>query len=85
MAKQLKGPWNWPENLIKNNNLENEKELINFLKKIIKVSPKVKKKIECFNCGGLGHFFIHFPSPKDIKKSMQTTWSDTNSKKKVIL
>lgn len=44
MAKQLKGPWNWPENLIKNNNLENEKELINFLKNIIKVSPKVKKK-----------------------------------------
>lgn len=30
----------------------------------------------------MGHFFIHFPSPKDIKKSMQITWSDTNSKKK---
>lgn len=44
MAKQLKGPWNWPENLEKINNLENEKELIIFLKKIIKVSPKVKKK-----------------------------------------
>ena len=36
------------------------------------------KKIECFNSGGLGHIAIDYSNPKDIKKSMQTTWSDTN-------
>ena len=29
-----------------------------------------------FNCGSLGHFFVDYPRLKDIKKSMQTTWSD---------
>ena len=38
------------------------------------------KKVECFNCGGLGHFTIEYPNPKDIKKSMQATWSDIESK-----
>ena len=28
------------------------------------------KKIECFNCGRLGHLSYDYPSPKDIKKSM---------------
>ena len=28
------------------------------------------RKIECFNCGGLGHLSSDYPSPKDIKKSM---------------
>ena len=36
------------------------------------------KKIECFNSGGLGHIAIDYSNPKDIKKSMQTTWSDTD-------
>ena len=36
------------------------------------------KKIECFNCGGLGHYVNDYASPKDIKKSMQATWSDTD-------
>ena len=38
------------------------------------------KKIECFNCGVLGHDANDCPSPKDIKKFKQATWSDTNSK-----
>ena len=37
------------------------------------------KKIECFNYGGLGHYFQDCPSPKDAKKSMQATWSATKS------
>ncbi|RVW75301.1 hypothetical protein CK203_055369 [Vitis vinifera] len=37
------------------------------------------KKVECFNYGGLGHFAIDYPSLKDIKKSMQATWSDIDS------
>ncbi|KAL6323752.1 hypothetical protein AAG906_002220 [Vitis piasezkii] len=37
------------------------------------------KKIESFNCGGLGHYAQDCPSPKDAKKSMQATWSDTKS------
>lgn len=28
------------------------------------------KKVECLNCGGLGHVSIDYPSPEDIKKSM---------------
>ena len=39
------------------------------------------KKVECFNCGGLGHYYAHdYPSSEDIKKSMQATWTDTDSK-----
>ena len=38
------------------------------------------KKIECYNCEGMGHYANDCPSPKDIKNSMQATWSDTNSK-----
>ena len=36
------------------------------------------KKVECFNYRGLWHFATNCPSPKDIKKSMQDIWSDTN-------
>ena len=39
------------------------------------------KKIECFNYEGLGHVSSDCPSPKDINKSMQATWSNTNSNK----
>ena len=28
------------------------------------------KKVECFNCGGLGHYANDCPNPKDIKKSI---------------
>ena len=31
-------------------------------------------------CTGLGHFDNDCPSPKDIKKFMQATWSDIDSK-----
>ena len=37
-------------------------------------------KIEYFNYGGLRNFATNFPSPKDIKKSTQATWSDIYSK-----
>ena len=36
---------------------------------------------ECFNYGELWHFAIDCPIPKDIKNSMQATWSDTNFEK----
>ena len=39
------------------------------------------KKIECFNCEGLGYVSSDCPSPKDINKSMEATWSNTNSNK----
>ena len=39
------------------------------------------KKVECFNCGGLGHFAIDCPDTKDMKKFMQATWSDIDSEK----
>ena len=37
------------------------------------------KKIERYNCRGLGHCANDCPSLKDAKKSMQTIWSDTDS------
>ena len=37
------------------------------------------KKVECFNCGGLGHYAQYCPSPKDAKNSMQATWEDIDS------
>ena len=44
------------------------------------------KKIECFNCGGLGlHYANDCLNLKDIKKSMQAIWSDTDSKKSVSI
>ena len=36
------------------------------------------KKVECFNYGGLRHFAIDSSRPKDIKDSIQATWSDTD-------
>ena len=41
------------------------------------------KKIECFNYRGLRHYANDCPGLKDIKKSMQTTWSDTNFEESV--
>ncbi|KAL6349858.1 hypothetical protein AAG906_001745 [Vitis piasezkii] len=55
---------------------------LSYMTKMIKRKEKGSskdKKIECFNCGGLRHYAHDCPSPKDIKKFMQTTWSDTNS------
>ena len=37
------------------------------------------KKIECFNCRGLGYYANDCLSPKDVKKSMKATWSDIDS------
>ena len=36
------------------------------------------KEIKFYNCGSLGHYAHNCPSPKDVKKSMQATLSDTN-------
>ena len=37
------------------------------------------KEVECFNYGGLRHLSTDCPSLRILKKSMQATWSDTNS------
>ena len=41
------------------------------------------KKVECFNCGGVRHYSQDCPSPKDIKKFMQATMSDSNFEESV--
>ena len=38
------------------------------------------KKVQCFNCRGLGHSAQDCLSPKYAKKSIQATWSDNDSK-----
>ena len=51
-------------------------------KKIFKEKDKrfsKGKKINCFNCGGLGHISSDCLSPKDIKKSMLAAQSDIDS------
>lgn len=37
------------------------------------------KTIECYKCGALRLVSSNHPSPKDVKKSIQATWSNTDS------
>ena len=37
------------------------------------------KTIECFNYSELQHMAFECSSPKDVKKTMQVTWSDIES------
>ena len=42
---------------------------------------RVKKdlEVECFKCGGKGHYATECPSKEKEKKAMQVTWSDIES------
>ena len=40
---------------------------------------KKKLKIECFKCGGKSHYAFECFSKKKDKKTMQVTWSDSES------
>ena len=60
-------------------NSRNGKRVENNFKEIDKGFFK-GRKIECFNCGGLGHLSSDYPSPKDIKKSMQATQNGMKDK-----
>ncbi|RVW15001.1 Copia protein [Vitis vinifera] len=46
-----------------------------------KKDKSVKKdlEVECFKCGGKGHYATECPSKKKGKKAMQVTWSDSES------
>ena len=77
MAKQIKQAMILKTRSNKNQDSIKGKQINNSSKEKGKGISK-GKRIKCFNYGGLGHFSIDCPSPKDIKKSMQAIWSDTD-------
>ena len=49
-------------------------------------NPSIPTKIiECYNCRGLGHVSFDYPSPKEAKKAMQTTYTDSNGSDSLTL
>ena len=70
MAKRTKKVMKFNKKFYKNQESRKRKILI---EKSFKENDKgfsKGKKVECFNCGGMGHFAIDCLSLKDIKKSM---------------
>ena len=76
MAKRIKKVMKFNKKFFKNQESGKEKRPNDKSSKENDKGSSKGKKVECFNCGGLRHFTIDCPSPKNIKKSMQATWSD---------
>ena len=70
MTKRIKKVMKFNKKFYKNQESRKWKRLNEQLSKEKDKGSSKGKKVECFNCGGLGHFTIDCPSPKDIKKSM---------------
>ena len=80
--KGLKGLWNSIKRFYKNQESGKGKRPYEQSSNEKRKGSSKGKKVECFNYRCLGHYAQDFPSPKDAKKSMQATWSDSHSGKK---
>ena len=78
MAKRIKRVMKFNKRFNKNQESQKEKRPNEQSSNWKEKGSSRGKKVEYFNCGGLGKAH-DYPSPKDIKKSMQATWSDTDS------
>ena len=77
MAKRIKKVMKFNKRFYKNQEFGKWKDLMN--NHLMRKEKAFSK--ECFNYGELWHFAIDCPIPKDIKNSMQATWSDTDFEK----